>query len=168
MDSKEESREGEEISSVEGREVYWTDFPDTVKQWVSVQAFKRVRLHFVHCLLFCCPHYIISPFYSLHTILFSPLICSSTPRWEGGGAGAPDATADSHTAAYGEDHAGKDGYFLKELQPVERPRWSRGKVWEGRSSRESSNHCVLTAGAWEGYGNERVPLSLGEAGWEMF
>lgn len=44
-------------------------------------------------------------------------------------AGAPGATADIHTADHGQDHARQDRYFRRELPSVERPCWSRGKLW---------------------------------------
>lgn len=54
---------------------------------------------------------------------------STKVREEGGGVGgggASGAAADIHHAAHG--HAGQDGCFLKKLQAMEKPHWSRGKA----------------------------------------
>lgn len=50
--------------------------------------------------------------------------------------GEDHGEADCPLAAHGGLHAGTGGYILRELWLVETPCWSRGEVWERRSSRE--------------------------------
>lgn len=64
MGNRKESRERKEVSSVESREAYLTDFPDTGKGDVSVQTSNRVRRPVMYCILIFPSFCIISPCYS--------------------------------------------------------------------------------------------------------
>lgn len=82
--------------------------------------------------------------------------------------GEDHSGVDSHTMAHGGPPTRAGGCFLKELQPVESPHWSRLKVWGRRSCREEliyndhSPHPHCTTWGW--VEKPGVKLSLGERG----